>query len=121
MVKPVAGAGRLLGFESEGDVIFLVWLQFVRGQLESLHVGALLELESDGLVLAPAGAQGRLHTCLATDPGQDWLAGHLPRLHFPLGGGGAGDASVGVGGVVTPVAGVGAPAGVTGPRYHSVT
>ena len=72
MLITLRGGGSFLGFECEGDVVFLVGLQLVRGQLEGLHVGSLLQLEGDGRVLAPGRAHGGLHTGgLAADPGQD--------------------------------------------------
>ena len=121
MVKPVAGAGRLLGFESEGDVIFLVRLQLVSWQLQRLNVRSLLQLESDRLVLAAACRHhGALHTAGApADLGQHRLAGDPPGPQSSPGLAGAGHPGVGVGRVVTPVAGVSAPAGISGARHHS--
>ena len=115
MLKTLRGGGSFLGFECEGDVVLLVGLQFVRGKLEGLHVRPLLQLEGDGRLLAPGSARGGPHAGgLAADPGQDGrLAGHLPGPELPPGVGGAGDPSVGVGRVVTPVTGVSTPAGIS--------
>ena len=43
----------LLWLESEGDIVFLVGLQLVSGELEGLDIATLLELESYRLVLGP--------------------------------------------------------------------
>ena len=118
MVELLSAAGRVLGFECEGDVVFLVRLQFVSRQLQSLDVGSLLQLEGDRLVLAPACRHhGALHTAGApADLGQHRLAGQPPAPQSAPSGlaGAAGNPRVGVGSVVAPVAGVGAVAGVSG-------
>ena len=115
MVKMLSVVGGVLRFESEGDVIFLVRLQFVRRQLQSLNVGSLLQLESDRLVLGPACRHhGALQAAGApADLGQHRLAGGPPGPQPPPGLAGAGHPGVGVGRVVTPVAGVSAPAGIS--------
>ena len=59
----------LLGLESEGDIVFLVGLQLVSGQLEGLDIAPLLQLESDWLVFSPY-TQSRLVLAPHT---QSWL------------------------------------------------
>ena len=123
MLSVVAGArAGVLGFECEGDVILLVRLQFVRRQLQSLNVGSLPQLESDWLVLGPASRHhGALQTGAPADLRQDGLAGDPAGPQPPPGLAGAGNPGVGVGRVVTPVARVSAPAGISGATHHSAS
>ena len=122
MVELLSAAGRVLGFECEGDVVFLVRLQLVSRELESLHIRSLLQLQSHRLVLGPAcGQDGALEAAGGpADLGQDRLAGLQapPPPQPPPGLAGAGNPSVGVGSVVTPVGGVSTPAGVPGASHH---
>ena len=46
MVELLSAAGRVLGFECEGDVVLLALVERVRGQLNRLPLRAVLELES---------------------------------------------------------------------------
>ena len=59
----------LLGLESEGDIVFLVGLQLVSGQLEGLDIAPLLQLESDWLIFGPQ-TQSWL---VFAPPTQSWL------------------------------------------------